>query len=85
MKTLKKRKDNNPQIPEEKSDREYNSNKMNYDKLISKNIEKNQQNLNNPEEYFQGFFNDIILKKNINKSNNISEAKGLKRKKSFNG
>ena len=36
---------------------------MNFDKLISKNIEKNQQNLNNPEEYFEGFFNDIILKK----------------------
>ena len=34
--------------------------KMNYNKLISKNIEKNQKNLNNPEEYFKGFFNEII-------------------------
>ena len=84
MKTLKKRKEPNPIPPEEKSDREYN-NKMNYDKLISKNIEKNQQNLNNPEEYFQGFFNDIILKKNIKKSNNIPEERGLKKKKSFKG
>ena len=34
--------------------------RLNYNKLISKNIEKNQKNLNNPEEYFKGFFNDII-------------------------
>ena len=48
---------------EEKSEIELkDNNNMNYDKLISKNIEDNQQNLNNPEEYFQGFFKDIISK-----------------------
>ena len=36
---------------------------LNYDKIISKNIEKNQKNLNNPEEYYERFFNDIICKK----------------------
>ena len=79
---MKKRKENNPP-PEEKSDLEPSSNKMNYDKLISKNIEKNQQNLNYPEEYFEGFFNDIIFKKK--KNNNILEDGGLKRGKSFSG
>ena len=58
---------------------------MNYDKLISKNIEKNQQNLNNPEEYFEGFFNDIIFKKNQNKSNKISDNGNIKGKKTFDG
>ena len=38
------------------SDNGDNSIKVNYDQLISKNIEKNQKNLNNPEEYFEGFF-----------------------------
>ena len=47
---------------------------MNYDKLISKNIEKNQQNLNNPEEYFEGFFNNIILYEN-EESNLKSDVK----------
>ena len=60
IKTTKKRKEN---INEEKHEKEQKSSKMNYGKLISQNIEKNQQNLNNPEEYFEGFFNDIIFKK----------------------
>ena len=81
-KTMQKRKENNPS-PEEKSDMEHTSNKMDYDILISKNIQKNQQNLNNPEEYFEGFFNDIIFQKN--KNNNKPEENGIKRKKSFNG
>ena len=34
-----------------------------YQDVISKNIEKNKQNLNNPEEYFSGFFNNILSKK----------------------
>ena len=50
--------------------------KMNYNKLISKNIEKNQLNLNNPEEYFEGFFNDIIFNKN--KDKNIWNGENLK-------
>ena len=50
--------------------------KMNYNKLISKNIEKNQLNLNNPEEYFEGFFNDIIFNKNQDK--NIWNGENLK-------
>ena len=35
-----------------------------FEEQISKNIEKNQQNLNNPEEYFNGFFNNLLSKKN---------------------
>ena len=83
-KTTKKKKENNPPS-EERSEREHAGNKMNYDKLISKNIEKNQQNLNNPEEYFEGFFNDIIFKKNQNKSNKISDNGNIKGKKTFDG
>ena len=83
-KTTKKKKENNPPS-EERSEREHAGNKMNYDKLISKNIEKNQQNLNNPEEYFEGFFNDIIFKKNQTKNNKILDDGNIKRKKSFNG
>ena len=37
----------------------------NYEEQILKNIEKNKQNLNNPEEYFSGFFSNILSKKNI--------------------
>ena len=50
--------------------------KMNYNKLISKNIEKNQLNLNNPEEYFEGFFNNIIFNKK--KDKNIWNGENLK-------
>ena len=81
MKTMKKRKENNITPTEDKSEREH-SNKFKYDILISKNIEKNQQNLNNHEEYFEGFFNDIILKRKLNK-NNHKDEEGIKRKKSF--
>ena len=49
---------------EERHDSEIKNSKLNYNKLISKNIEKNQKNLNNPQEYFEGFFNDIIFNKN---------------------
>ena len=75
IKTSKKRKEN---IIEEKSEKEPKNMKMNYDKLISKNIEKNQQNLNNPEEYFEGFFNDIILKKH--QSNKIKPEIKIKKR-----
>jgi hypothetical protein len=51
---------------------------MNYGKLISQNIEKNQQNLNNPEEYFEGFFNDIIFNKK--KSNKIKPEIKIKKR-----
>ncbi len=30
---------------------------------ISQNIQKNKQNLNNPEEYFSGFFSNILQRK----------------------
>ena len=64
---------------EEKSEIELkDNNNMNYDKLISKNIEDNQQNLNNPEEYFQGFFKDIISKKK--QGNNTRSEEKLKRR-----
>ena len=64
---------------EEKPEKEKKDEKMNYDKLISKNIEENQQNLNNPEEYFQGFFKDIISKRKQDNNNTRSEEK-LKRR-----
>ena len=35
----------------------------NYEDKISKNIEINKQNLNNPKEYFSGLFNKILTKK----------------------
>ena len=56
-----------------KSENEDYDIKSNYEKLISKNIEKNQKNLNNPEEYFEGFFNDIIFKSTKNKSMLLEE------------
>ena len=34
----------------------------NYEEQISKNIENNQQKLNNPEEYYSGFFSQILTK-----------------------
>ena len=76
LKTLIKDKDN----IEEENDKENKVIKLNYNKLISKNIEKNRQNLNNPEEYFEGFFNDIILKKQGNSlldENNIKKRSSL--------
>ncbi len=51
---------------------------MNYGKLISENIGKNQQNLNNPEEYFQGFFKNIISKRK--QGNNVKSEEKLKRR-----
>ena len=63
---------------EDKPEKEQKNNKMNYGKLISENIEKNQQNLNNPEEYFHGFFKNIISKRKQN-NNGKSEEK-LKRR-----
>ena len=74
-KSMKKRRSN---TFGEKLEKEPKNNKMNYDKLISKNIEDNQQNLNNPEEYFQGFFKDIISKRKQGNNNIRSEGK-LKR------
>ena len=67
---------------EEKSEKESKNTKMNYNKIISKNIEKNQQNLNNPEEYFEGFFNDIIFKRQGN-GNNLLDDNGVKKRSSL--
>ena len=78
-KTMKKWKDNNL---DEKSEKENKNSKMNYNKIISKNIEKNQQNLNNPEVYFEGFFNDIIFKRQVN-GNNLLDDNGVKRRSSL--
>ena len=30
---------------------------------VTKNIQNNKQNLNNPEEYFSGFFSNILQRK----------------------
>jgi len=78
-KTTKKWKGN---TIEEKSEKESKNTKMNYNKIISKNIEKNQQNLNNPEVYFEGFFNDIIFKRQVN-GNNLLDDNGVKRRSSL--
>ena len=59
---------------------EIKNTQLNYDKIISKNIEKNQKNLNNPEEYFEGFFNDIIFN---TKNNNLLNKVDIKKKKTF--
>ena len=40
-----------------------NKKENNYENKISKNIEINKQNLNNPKEYFSGLFNQILTKK----------------------
>ena len=61
---------------EEKSEKE--NSKLNFNDVIAKNIEKNQQNLNNPEEYFEGFFNNIILKQK--KTNNLLDDTVKKKK-----
>ena len=79
IRTMKKRNASNSPI-EEKTETEPNNKKLNYDILISKNIENNQENLNNPQKYFEGFFNDIIFKRN---NNNIWEDLGIKKRKTF--
>ena len=56
--------------------------KMNYNKLISKNIETNQKNLNNPAEYFARFFNNIINNRNMG-NNNLFPEEEIKKRKTF--
>jgi hypothetical protein len=41
----------------------YKPQKTNLMDQISQNIQKNKQNLNNPEEYFSGFFSNILQRK----------------------
>ena len=73
----------NKGIKHEKETKNKN-NKLNYNKIISKNIEKNQQNLNNPEEYFEGFFNDIIFKtKHSNLLDNDNNNINIIQKRTF--
>ena len=74
-KTMKKRRVN---TIEEKTKNDRKDSNFNFDKIISKNIEKNQKNLNNPEEYFEGFFNDIIFNKK--QGNNFKTEKTIKKK-----
>ena len=76
-----KRKNIITSISVEKNEKTPTNKKMNYERLISKNIEKNQQNLNNPQQYFEGFFKDIYLK--INQNNNKLEETGIKKRKTF--
>ena len=42
-----------------------------YEEQIFKNIENNTQNLNNPEEYFSGFFTNILKKQQLNSNYDI--------------
>jgi hypothetical protein len=47
--------------------------KIDIEEQITKNIEKNKQNLNNPEEYFCGFFNDILQKKKTMRNSKMNK------------
>ena len=66
----------------EKMDKTPKNTKMNYNKLISKNIETNQKNLNNPAEYFARFFNNIINNRNMG-NNNLFPEEEIKKRKTF--
>ena len=66
---------------EEKNEKELKDEKLSYTKLISKNIEKNQKNLNNPAEYYARFFNNILINKN--KGNNLFPDEEIKKRKMF--
>ena len=57
-------------IKEREKDKEASTigKKLNLQERISQNIEKNKQNLNNPEEYFSGFFKNILIKKKTQKN-----------------
>ena len=65
---------NGPKVKNREKDREKEreksqiSKKLNLEERISQNIENNKQNLNNPEEYFSGFFKNILSKKNTKKN-----------------
>ena len=48
---------------------------------ISKNIHNNKQNLNNPEEYFSGFFSNILQRK---KTISKKQFKGNKKTSNYN-
>jgi hypothetical protein len=80
IKTFKKR--NAIDFSSARSDGEEFNNKVNFDQLISNNILKNQQNLNNPQEYFEGFFNDIIFKRQGN-NNDLLNENNVKKNSSF--
>ena len=66
---------------EEKNEKEPKNEKLNYNKLISKNIEINQKNLNNPAEYYARFFKNILCNKN--KGNNLFPELEIKKRKTF--
>ena len=82
IKRIKSMQKKNWNIKYEKNEKEIKNEKMNYNKLISKNIEKNQKNLNNPSEYYARFFNNIIFSKN--NRNNLSPDDEIKKRKTFN-
>jgi hypothetical protein len=48
---------------------------------ISQNIQNNKQNLNNPEEYFSGFFSNILQRK---KTISKKQFKGNKESSNYN-
>ena len=66
---------------EEKNEKEPKNEKLDYNKLISKNIEINQKNLNNPSEYYARFFKNILTNKN--KGNNLFPDLEIKKRKTF--
>ena len=58
-----------------------NSKKYNLMDQISQNIQKNKQNLNNPEEYFSGFFSNILQRK---KTITRKQVKATKKSSNYN-
>ena len=58
-----------------------NSKKYNLMDKISQNIQKNKQNLNNPEEYFSGFFSNILQRK---KTITRKQIKATKKSSNYN-
>ena len=72
MKTIRNIKNNNNSYIDNNKSFIAKPNEINLMDKISQNIQKNKQNLNNPEEYFSGFFTNLLQRKK-------TMAKGLTR------
>jgi hypothetical protein len=72
MKTIRNIKNNNNSYIDNNKSFIAKPNEISLMDKISQNIQKNKQNLNNPEEYFSGFFTNLLQRKK-------TMAKGLPR------
>ena len=72
MKTIRNMKNNNNSFIDNNKSFIAKPNEISLMDRISQNIQKNKQNLNNPEEYFSGFFTNLLQRKK-------TMAKGLPR------